>query len=690
MRWRTKRPAASASSAGHSGQTVHPADSSLARTGQHRASAIRFLSNNAVAKPSVEQSEKRPDTLEATNLGTVVTVAFGPDSPSEELAATLAANGHAFGATPLIVAPAAAYPPPTSPQEACARPSSTAALNHSIERALRLCPSAPFLLLVSSTSRLEPGCVDRLVTALERYPDAMAALPARRVDGGRIEIESVGLDLVRATRCQYRGSDPLGTELLDSRTTLLRTEILRAGLRYDEGLVSDSRELRDLDFSLALAHGRENRQRVLLVPDAVAGDVAGSPEPTDDEVREAADRTRIIRRWAQSPKRATLRHLILGTAARSFAPHRLAHHLAGTVAGLRKPTAPPRPLLIPPPSYDYLVTQMSGPDAPTIGIVILTRDTREDTLACLARLLPQLGANDRVLVADNGSTDGTEALVRKRFPEVEYLQHGADLGVAGGCDPALAQALIHKVDWVLLLDHDARADDGFIADLREVARHADGAVGAIQPLLVDRDDPTRVVSAGLEVGTLPSISPVARRRLVRRLRFSTARPAEPFETVPIFGASGAAMLLRRRALRDVGLLDPGLYSAFEDADLMFRLRSTGWDVRLAPRLHLPIARARNRKAGSRQDRATRRFWEQRNLVTLAIRWWPTLSLVTAAPRLALYALRAVHLARRLRRGAAGPAVCMPMWRRASSERRENRPVVDRTGTGRWFGQRSVR
>ncbi len=306
-----------------------------------------------------------------------------------------------------------------------------------------------------------------------------------------------------------------------------------------------------------------------------------------------------------------------------------------------------------------------------LGIVILTWNGRSDTLACLGSLVPQLGAGDRIHLVDNASEDETEAAVRAQFPAVDVTQNGANRGFAGGNNPGLRRALDGGADWVLLLNNDTVVPDGALAALRARAMHADPAVGVLQPLLVRADEPTRIDSAGHELGWLPSV----RDRLVGG---STAAVSN--DAVEVFGACGAAALIRRTALQRAGLLDDGLFVLFEDVDLMFRIRTAGFTVELVPSIR--IRHRRGVSTGPRSPR--RRFWAQRNIVALALRWWPSSALCIAAPLLLLRAARALQL------GALhGAGRCLPLWWTSLRVRSANRSAMRRYGVDAWFGRRSI-
>src|SRR3954454_10806732 len=96
--------------------------------------------------------------------------------------------------------------------------------------------------------------------------------------------------------------------------------------------------------------------------------------------------------------------------------------------------------------------------------VVVNWNGGEDKLASLASLegIP-------AICVDNGSTDGSDELVEARFPQVELLRTGANLGFAGGNNAGIRRALGRGADWVLLLNNDAVAEPGLAEALERAA-----------------------------------------------------------------------------------------------------------------------------------------------------------------------------------------------------------------------------
>src|SRR4051812_11260765 len=128
---------------------------------------------------------------------------------------------------------------------------------------------------------------------------------------------------------------------------------------------------------------------------------------------------------------------------------------------------------------------------------MVTWNSRDVTVDALERLLrSDQGCDFRLLVRDNGSTDGTPEAIRERFPDVEVDAGTDNLGFAGGMNRIIARS---DAPWFFPLNSDAWPEDGCLATL---VRAAEGhpTAAAVAPLLL-RPDGT------LEHSTHPFPSP---------------------------------------------------------------------------------------------------------------------------------------------------------------------------------------
>jgi len=210
---------------------------------------------------------------------------------------------------------------------------------------------------------------------------------------------------------------------------------------------------------------------------------------------------------------------------------------------------------------------------PRAAIVVVTYQSAKDVDACFGSLAAARLGGAEVVAVDNASSDGTPALIRERHPGVAVVEAGANLGFAAGNGLGIRRALAAGAEWIYLLNPDTDVDPGFLEEALSVGE-ADARTAAVQSLLLLHPDRDRVNTAGNEIHFL-GFGYCGRYRAPR-----ASVPDEPRE---IAFASGAAVLLRASALREVGAFDDVLFMYQEDQDLGLRLRMAGWRARLAPR-----------------------------------------------------------------------------------------------------------
>jgi GT2 family glycosyltransferase len=253
---------------------------------------------------------------------------------------------------------------------------------------------------------------------------------------------------------------------------------------------------------------------------------------------------------------------------------------------------------------------------PRVAIVVVTYDSAKDVDACFGSLAAARLGGASVIAVDNASTDGTPALLRERHPWVTVIDAGANLGFAAGNGVGIRRALEEGAEWIYLLNPDTDVDPAFLEEALAVADVAP-RTAAVQSLLLLHPDRDRLNTAGNRIHFLG----FGYCGLYR-----APREAAPREAVEIPFASGAAVLLRAAALREVGGFDDFLFMYQEDQDLGIRLRLRGWRARLAPRSLVwhHYAFSRNRR---------KYYWLERNRLIVLAKTLRLRSLVVLAPLL---------------------------------------------------------
>jgi GT2 family glycosyltransferase len=245
-----------------------------------------------------------------------------------------------------------------------------------------------------------------------------------------------------------------------------------------------------------------------------------------------------------------------------------------------------------------------------VDVGIVTWNTAELTTEVLTKLRDQdHGCRLRLLVHDNGSSDGTATTLSRLVPEAEVESSTQNLGFAAGVNRLLSRS---NAPWFLTLNSDAWPEPGAIARLVDAAER-DPHAAAVAPLLLRPDGRiehsthpfpslgTALIDATQGRRWLP-------RRLLERRLLEGAWRQDRSRTVD--WAVGAALLFRRSAVEQIGPLDERFFMYVEDLEWCWRARQLGWKVLFEPGA---VVRHIGDVSGSRRWRGRRASLEAANL-----------------------------------------------------------------------------
>ncbi len=219
-----------------------------------------------------------------------------------------------------------------------------------------------------------------------------------------------------------------------------------------------------------------------------------------------------------------------------------------------------------------------------LSIVIVSWNVRDLLRRCLHSILDiRHSMRVEVVIVDNASTDGSSDMVQAEFPSVHIITNNENRGFPAANNQGLAVA---QGRYVLLLNPDTEViEDGLATMVAFADAHLD--VGMVGPQLLYPDG--SVQSSRRRFPTLATaafestwLEPYAPRRLLERYYFLD-QPDDAVQDVD--WVMGAAMMARREAIEQVGLMDEGFFMYSEELDWCRRFREAGWRV-----IYLPTAR----------------------------------------------------------------------------------------------------
>lgn len=248
---------------------------------------------------------------------------------------------------------------------------------------------------------------------------------------------------------------------------------------------------------------------------------------------------------------------------------------------------------------------------PTLSVLIVAWNSRDELGRTLPALLPELGEGDELIVVDNDSADGTAEAVEALAPDARVLRAGDNLGFAGGCNRGAAAA---RGELLTILNPDAAPLPGWGEAIRRPWVEERGWV-AWQALVADHGG-ARINSAGNPVHFTGIVWAGGHGRPI-----GEAPPAGE-----VAALSGACLAIPRRTWEDVGGFPERFFLYHEDVDLSLRLRLAGGALGIEPAAIVD----HEYEFGAREHKWR---WLERNRWAFLVRVYPASLLALLAPAL---------------------------------------------------------
>ena len=175
-----------------------------------------------------------------------------------------------------------------------------------------------------------------------------------------------------------------------------------------------------------------------------------------------------------------------------------------------------------------------------------------------------------LIVADNGSTDESLAVLTNEFPSVKTIVLDKNYGFAEGYNRAIAQI---ESEYVVLLNSDVEVTEGWLAPLLDyMESHPE--VAAVQPKIRSWLRRNYFEHAGAAGGYINAFGyPYCRGRVLWKVEQ---------DKVEVDWTSGACMCVRTEVYKDCGGLDAAFFAHMEEIDLCWRMHNKGWKLACVP------------------------------------------------------------------------------------------------------------
>ena len=211
-----------------------------------------------------------------------------------------------------------------------------------------------------------------------------------------------------------------------------------------------------------------------------------------------------------------------------------------------------------------------------MSIVLVCWNNKDYLEPCLDSLFDAgLTCDFNVIVVDNGSTDGSQAMLKEKFPEVKIIQNDHNVGLGKASNQGIEAT---SGRYILLLNNDTLVNGPSLNTLVDfLDQHPD--TGAVGGKLLNPDGSLQAAGSNFP-SLLEDFLVSTRLGAVIWPNFPDHKESNQQKEVDWIGS--ACLLVRRKALDQVGLLDEKYFIYGDEADLQYRLKKAGWPTYFLP------------------------------------------------------------------------------------------------------------
>lgn len=301
-----------------------------------------------------------------------------------------------------------------------------------------------------------------------------------------------------------------------------------------------------------------------------------------------------------------------------------------------------------------------------VSVIIVTYNSRSIVEPCLESLKKQsLFARTEVIVVDNASSDGTSEMIRERFPWVDVYTSGHNAGFSVAVNLGIQKA---EGRYLLILNPDTVVREHSIETLYDFMERTPDA-GIVGPKLVFHDGNLQYSCRRFYTWKVLLLRRTVLGKIFRKSTAISGHLMQDFDhktTEKVDWVLGACMLVRRKAVQSVGLMDERFFLYFEDVDWCYRMKQKQWDVYYQPEAVVVHDHAR----GSAQSVFNRpftahlaslmRYYEKWNFVLYLLKKYREVIKVTAFLLADVIAFNLAFLSAYFSRLALGGVLAKPL------------------------------
>ncbi|MBC8122394.1 MAG: glycosyltransferase family 2 protein [Gemmatimonadaceae bacterium] len=210
---------------------------------------------------------------------------------------------------------------------------------------------------------------------------------------------------------------------------------------------------------------------------------------------------------------------------------------------------------------------------PLVYVLILNWNSYGYAVRCIESLQVLDYPNYRIVIIDNASVDSSEQILRAHFPELPFIQTGANLGYAGGNNRGIAYALTQGAEYIWLLNVDTYVDRRALSTLVE-AMEANVRVGLAGSKIYYMEPPERICYAGGCVNFWLGIT--------FHRGDSETDTGQYDQPAQVDFVTGSSLMVRSSVIKQVGPLIESYFLYFEDVEWSLRIHKAGFELLFVP------------------------------------------------------------------------------------------------------------
>ncbi len=212
---------------------------------------------------------------------------------------------------------------------------------------------------------------------------------------------------------------------------------------------------------------------------------------------------------------------------------------------------------------------------PKVFVITLNWNGRDDTIECLASLQKLNYPNYKIVVVDNGSTDGSVPALKARYADVTIIENGRNLGYAAGFNAGLKYAYEQAADYFLILNNDTILDAEAVTALVDVAKE-DEKIGFVSGKIYRYENPDTLQRAGGGIGDPMTLT--GKYVGIGEVDCGQHDAVHDYEVI-----DDVFLLVRRDVYARVGGYDSSFFLYFEETDWCYRVRRAGFRIVYTPK-----------------------------------------------------------------------------------------------------------